>query len=847
MPADSGMAFVVVAAPRSDPREHARELLGAHTRMPVAQAATRRRVEPDHVYVIPPNAELTIENGVLRLQPPRRAARPRMPDRLLLPLAGGGQRRARDRRRPVGHGHRRHARPARDQGARRHRAACRRRSGQVRRHAAQRDRHRRWSTTCCRSRRCRRGSSSYARHLRVAARRPRGRRCRGRRRPPARDLRPAARAHRPRLLPVQAHARSLRRIQRRMQLHRIDVVAGLRRATCARTPTRPNCSSSDLLIGVTQFFRDREAFDALERAGDSRASLDGAGPTTAGARLGAGLRHRRGGLFARDAAARAPCERLERARTVQIFATDIDERGARRRARSGLYPASIVERRLAGAAASASSRSDGDGYRVSKELREMCVFAPHNVIADPPFSRARPRSPAATCSSTSSAELQQKLRRRSSTTRCDPGGYLFLGPSETVGGPTGSVRVASTRSTASSARETCAARRDERSRPRPAPAACRAAAAARRARPRREQPSTRTSSSASCSTSTRRPASSSTSRARSSTSRGATGTLPAARRRRAEHQHPRHGARRAAARAARALHAGRQDGRPVIARGPRASRRNGGVAAPRPDGAAAARAAAGERALPRRVPGAGAAASRARRRRDAERARRRSAGRSSSSASCAPPARPAGDRSRSSRPRTRSSSLQRGAASPPTRSCSRPTRSCRPPRRSCSRSTRSSRPSTHELHEKVEELTRTNSDLQNLLQQHPDRRRCSSTMSCASGGSPPRDELFRLIDSDIGRPLTDIARHASTADSRRRRAQVLADARARRAPGPHATARDVPGASALPVRRERHRRRGDHLRRRHPSQERHCAAGSATARSSSHPRGRHHRDRSRRQ
>jgi len=70
MPHDSGMSFVVVQ--HLDPN-HATlmpELLGKATRMNVEQVRDETPVEPDHVYVIPPNAMLTIEGGVLRVKPP---------------------------------------------------------------------------------------------------------------------------------------------------------------------------------------------------------------------------------------------------------------------------------------------------------------------------------------------------------------------------------------------------------------------------------------------------------------------------------------------------------------------------------------------------------------------------------------------------------------------------------------------------------------------------------------------------------------------------------------------------------------------------------------------------------
>ncbi len=79
MPADTGMAFVVVQ--HLDPRHVTLmpELLGRITRMSVEQVRDETPVQPDHVYVIPPNATLTIEGGVLRVKSPPDSGGLRMP------------------------------------------------------------------------------------------------------------------------------------------------------------------------------------------------------------------------------------------------------------------------------------------------------------------------------------------------------------------------------------------------------------------------------------------------------------------------------------------------------------------------------------------------------------------------------------------------------------------------------------------------------------------------------------------------------------------------------------------------------------------------------------------------
>src|SRR5579862_1263354 len=66
MPPDAGFAFVIVQHLAPDHPTALPELLARHTAMPVEEAKNHTPVMPDHVYVIPPNATLTIHEGALR-------------------------------------------------------------------------------------------------------------------------------------------------------------------------------------------------------------------------------------------------------------------------------------------------------------------------------------------------------------------------------------------------------------------------------------------------------------------------------------------------------------------------------------------------------------------------------------------------------------------------------------------------------------------------------------------------------------------------------------------------------------------------------------------------------------
>ena len=94
----------------------------------------------------------------------------------------------------------------------------------------------------------------------------------------------------------------MRRVQRRMQFIGLDA-SRITCSACAGDPNEVELLFHDLLIGVTTFFRDPETFDALAQTVIA-ASVRRQGRRQRGARLGAGLRHRRGSLFARHPAAR---------------------------------------------------------------------------------------------------------------------------------------------------------------------------------------------------------------------------------------------------------------------------------------------------------------------------------------------------------------------------------------------------------------------------------------------------------------------------------------------------------------------------------------------------------------
>jgi two-component system CheB/CheR fusion protein len=219
-----------------------------------------------------------------------------------------------------------------------------------------------------------------------------------------------------------------RRIERRMAVHQIEAMDGYVQYL-QQTSAEIEALFRDLLIGVTNFFRDPEAFQVLE---------DQVIPKLfAGKPAGSVIRVWTAGCFTGEEAysiAILLVERIEvlkQSYTVQIFATDIDSQ-AIATARAGLYPASIAAdispERLA---RFFTAEAGGNAYRIHKSIRDLLVFSEQDVIKDPPFSKLD----LITCRNLliyMGAELQRKLIPLFHYA-LKPDGWLFLGTSEGIG------------------------------------------------------------------------------------------------------------------------------------------------------------------------------------------------------------------------------------------------------------------------------------------------------------------------------------------------------------------------------------------------------------------------------
>lgn len=219
-----------------------------------------------------------------------------------------------------------------------------------------------------------------------------------------------------------------RRVERRMALHQIDRI-GHYALYLRENPQEVDLLFKELLIGVTSFFRDPSVWDALQaKALPQLLAAYPEGSTlrawVAGCSTGEEA-YTLAMAFREVQEEMPPSGRY----SLQIFATDLDP-DAIAKARRAIYPANIV----ANVSAERLKRffvEEDSGYRVSKVIREMVVFAPQNAIMDPPFTNLD----IITCRNLLiylGPELQKKLLPLFHYS-LKAGGILMLGSSESVG------------------------------------------------------------------------------------------------------------------------------------------------------------------------------------------------------------------------------------------------------------------------------------------------------------------------------------------------------------------------------------------------------------------------------
>ncbi|MGE8190905.1 CheR family methyltransferase [Pseudomonas sp. NPDC086278] len=221
----------------------------------------------------------------------------------------------------------------------------------------------------------------------------------------------------------------LRRIERRMQVTtQPDLTAYYR--YLQNNPEETKALLGDMLIGVTNFFRDREAFEALERD---------VVPQLVSAAVSAQPEKEEIRVWS------AGCSTGEEAyslamllndqlqvegsqASLQVFATDIDER-AISFGRAGLYPQAIITDVPPTRLRHHFIKED-EHFRIRKELRERVLFAKHSLLSDPPFSQID----LIVCRNLLiylDREVQREILQMFHFA-LRPGGFLFLGSSESA-------------------------------------------------------------------------------------------------------------------------------------------------------------------------------------------------------------------------------------------------------------------------------------------------------------------------------------------------------------------------------------------------------------------------------
>ena len=219
-----------------------------------------------------------------------------------------------------------------------------------------------------------------------------------------------------------------RRTERRMGIHQIDKLPTYIRLL-QESPQELELLFKELLIGVTSFFRDPGAWEQLKDQVFPEL-LRGRSPHQP-------LRAWVPGCSTGEEAYSLAIifkEVLEHFKpttdiSFQIFATDLD-RDAIEKARQGFYTSNI-EADVSSERLSRFFIQEEDGYRVAQNIREMVVFAPHNIIMDPPFTKLDILS----CRNLL-IYLTSKLQKRLMALfhySLNPGGILFLGSAETTG------------------------------------------------------------------------------------------------------------------------------------------------------------------------------------------------------------------------------------------------------------------------------------------------------------------------------------------------------------------------------------------------------------------------------
>jgi len=425
MPPDSSMAFVIVQ--HLDPSRHSSvpDILTRYTSMPIREATDGMKVEPDSVYLIPPNKSMGIKNGALYLQEPAQSPALKLPvdfffrslamekgsDAICIILSGTGTDGTLGLRAiktelgtvfvqdPKSAKYDGMPRSAVDTGL----ADFVLSPEQMPQQLIKFVHH----------------SAINGAKIDASAEEEKE---------PLQQIFSTMRARTGHDFSCYKQTTIRRRLERRMSVNQIGDIADYA-LLLRENEVEVKALLKDILISVTSFFRDPEAFDALKdslkRQMEKKADGEVVRIWVPGCATGEEA-------YSVAIIVSECLDELEKHAPVQMYATDIGT-DALFAARTGSYPTNIA----ADVTPERLRRffiKESNAYRIRKELREMVVFAPQNFIKDPPFSRMD-----LICCRNLLIYLEsdaQKMMFPLLHYALKPGGLLFLGPSETIGSAT---------------------------------------------------------------------------------------------------------------------------------------------------------------------------------------------------------------------------------------------------------------------------------------------------------------------------------------------------------------------------------------------------------------------------
>ncbi|WP_371088112.1 CheR family methyltransferase [Variovorax sp. RCC_210] len=435
MPATSGMAYVVILHLSPEHKSSAAEILQRSTRMPVRQVGKSVPIEADHVYVISPGVTLTMNDGHLRATPGERAASGHVAidvffrtmaqvheeRAVCIVMSGTGSDGAVGLTAVKERGGIAVAQ-APDDAAHDGMPRAAIATGMIDFVLPAVEMPQRlidiWQST-------RQIQLPDAGKMGTLASEPEGPSASQEAEKALQDVMASLRSYTRHDFTHYKRATVLRRIERRLQVNRLTDLPSYR-DFLREHPEEAPLLLQDMLISVTNFFRDRDAFEALEREViariiESKQPGERVRVWVAGCATGEEA-------YSLSMLLREQADLQSKALEIQIFATDIDER-AIATARKGTYAQGI-----AGDVTASRLRQffvkDQDQYRVSTAVREPVLFALHNLLRDPPFSRLDLvccRNLLIYLDRSAQSHVLEMFR-----VALRPGGYLFMGTSEST-------------------------------------------------------------------------------------------------------------------------------------------------------------------------------------------------------------------------------------------------------------------------------------------------------------------------------------------------------------------------------------------------------------------------------